>query len=397
MESNTIFLESADSLSKWSRNQDYSGWDNYDALNSKFLRNLKNYYLKLFFIQFNKYSPINFRRVLKIEKEKGLKGIALFSQSFCKLYKITNEEIYKRESKKLLDFILENSLRYKYGCDCWSDHSYPYISTDKLEENHNIAGVVGTSEAIIALAEGYRITKDHILKETALEASSFLAKKWIKEVNKGHYLKYTLDDNEEIVYNASAVGLKALSNVLGIQFNEELFKSCNQLIESLIKNQLNDGSWNYSTNLYGQKRVQLDFHQGYIVEGMMSFLPYCKDKTRLLVHINKGLEFYRNIQFREDGTSYYRYPMPFPIDIHNQAQGIITFSKAGILDQKYLKFAEDIARWTIFNMQDKEGFFYYQKWPLFTNKIPHMRWSQAWMTLALSTLLEAENQADEVT
>jgi hypothetical protein len=37
-------------------------------------------------------------------------------------------------------------------------------------------------------------------------------------------------------------------------------------------------------------------------------------------------------------------------------------------------------------MQDKEGYFYYQIYPLIINKIPYMRWGQAWMLLALSTL-----------
>ena len=44
--------------------------------------------------------------------------------------------------------------------------------------------------------------------------------------------------------------------------------------------------------------------------------------------------------------------------------------------------------WTINNMFDhKENFFPYQKWPFFTNKIQYMRWGQAWMLRALSTLL----------
>jgi hypothetical protein len=39
-------------------------------------------------------------------------------------------------------------------------------------------------------------------------------------------------------------------------------------------------------------------------------------------------------------------------------------------------------------MQDKKGYFYYQKFPFFTNKISYMRWGQAWMLLAISSLLE---------
>jgi hypothetical protein len=40
------------------------------------------------------------------------------------------------------------------------------------------------------------------------------------------------------------------------------------------------------------------------------------------------------------------------------------------------------------HMRDQVGYFYYRKLPMGTNKISYMRWSQAWMLLALSTLLE---------
>ena len=43
-------------------------------------------------------------------------------------------------------------------------------------------------------------------------------------------------------------------------------------------------------------------------------------------------------------------------------------------------------------MRSPEGcFYYYQKWRFWTNRINYMRWSQAWMLLALSTLLEKSN------
>ena len=54
---------------------------------------------------------------------------------------------------------------------------------------------------------------------------------------------------------------------------------------------------------------------------------------------------------------------------------------------KYLKFANVIAEWTIKNMQDAKGNYYYQKWPFITNKISYMRWNQAWMMVALTHLL----------
>jgi hypothetical protein len=45
-----------------------------------------------------------------------------------------------------------------------------------------------------------------------------------------------------------------------------------------------------------------------------------------------------------------------------------------------------VARWTIKNMQDPAGFFYYRKYPLVTNKTPTLHWGQATMFAALTLL-----------
>ena len=89
--------------------------------------------------------------------------------------------------------------------------------------------------------------------------------------------------------------------------------------------------------------------------------------------------------------SYWRIPKKWPVDIHNQSQGIITFSMFEDYDPGYLGFAEKIAMWTIKNMQDANGRFYYQKWPFVINKIDYMRWNQGWMFLALTKLLFAKS------
>ena len=49
----------------------------------------------------------------------------------------------------------------------------------------------------------------------------------------------------------------------------------------------------------------------------------------------------------------------------------------------YGDLVEKVINWTIENMQDSAGYFYYQKKKFWTTKIPYMRWSQAWMTHSL--------------
>ena len=55
--------------------------------------------------------------------------------------------------------------------------------------------------------------------------------------------------------------------------------------------------------------------------------------------------------------SKWRLPKIYPVDIHNQSQGIITFSKLRSYHPSYFNFAKTIKEWTIENMQDKTGYF----------------------------------------
>jgi hypothetical protein len=51
------------------------------------------------------------------------------------------------------------------------------------------------------------------------------------------------------------------------------------------------------------------------------------------------------------------------------------------------KMANKAVEWAIKNLQDRAGFFYFQKHRYYTIKTPHLRWAQAWMLYALSIYL----------
>ena len=55
--------------------------------------------------------------------------------------------------------------------------------------------------------------------------------------------------------------------------------------------------------------------------------------------------------------------------------------------------AERVLNWTVKNMQSEKGYFYYQKRKYITNKIPYMRWSQAWIFYGLTYYLLNENSS----
>lgn len=397
IDTNKQIKESLDKLFKWVAYHQYSGWDIYDGLNSPLFTDIKNSYLKVFILQGNKFCPINLRSILKIEKGIDLKGMALFAQSYASLFTITGDERYLHEMQNAVNFIKENSLKEIYGCDCWASHYYPYTSIDKSTLSIDTPDIIGTCQAIIALIESYKVTKNTVDKEIALSAIEYLVNELFIDDAEIPFFKYTVsnEDPKLITLNASAQAIEAISAFQKLEYRSDLQSICEKASQTLLHTQRDDGSWVYSIHRNGAiKRVQLDFHQGYIIDGLLAYLPYSDDQETIRTSIASASDYYQNILFRTDGRSYYRYPVPYPVDIHNQAQGIITFSKLSCLDREYTDFAKMIALWTIKNMQDNSGYFHYQKCPIITNKIPHMRWGQAWMMLALATFLKKDNDGE---
>lgn len=191
------------------------------------------------------------------------------------------------------------------------------------------------------------------------------------------------------IIKAAALSAELLAIVYSISKEEKLKAIIQSAIDFILAHQKEDGHWNYSLNIEtGNEREQIDFHQGFILCSLehIKRLLEIEDK-RLDKAIVNGLEYYKTVQFFETGKSLWRIPKEYPVEIHNQAQGIITFSELSSYDNSYLGFSTKIAEWTIENMQDKKGYFYYRKFKRYTNKIPYMRWSNSWMLLAMTTLM----------
>jgi hypothetical protein len=145
-----------------------------------------------------------------------------------------------------------------------------------------------------------------------------------------------------------------------------------------------DGSW-----YYGEQPSQQwidNFHTGYNLCALRSICKYAgTDEFDLC--IQRGFEFYRTHFFREDGAVRYFHDRTYPIDIHAVAQGIITLVELQDLDSRNIPLANSVYRWAMNHMWDKRGFFYYRVERFGTIRTPYMRWSLAWMFLAMSALL----------
>ena len=142
-----------------------------------------------------------------------------------------------------------------------------------------------------------------------------------------------------------------------------------------VKAQNEDGSWVYG--LLDNQSWKDSFHTGYNLDGIFAYQKITGDNS-FDKNIKKGLEYYKN-HFFENGIipKYYNNQM-YPIDIHCPAQFVVTLARMGKLDE-YRNMVDAILNWMINNMQDKNGYFYYQLKKGVSSRISYMRWSNAFV------------------
>ena len=144
-----------------------------------------------------------------------------------------------------------------------------------------------------------------------------------------------------------------------------------------------DYSWPYG-ELHHHQFID-NFHTGFNLVALKNWMDFTGEKS-WDKELKNACKYFLDTFWLENGCPKYYNNSLYPIDIHCSAQGIVTCLKLRDYDDRSVSLAKKIAQWAIENMQDKTGYFYYQKTRWYTNKIPYMRWSQAWMFYALAQL-----------
>ena len=383
-----MIIESFERVQEYMIRSDFTSHDPYDGSNSKLSILKDNKYGRFISTYINKFSPVNLRPLFKIPKSRQNQAIAFIARAMLSDY-----AKYRSFIQQLTDHLISDSLIDRNGYHSWDAHGFPlqvrfsYLPLGTID-------IIGTEAIASFFHELYRIQPEKKYKEICLSVRDFIQNELSTHHEQKRYFRYTPQTPiHNWCYNASVIAasyILRITRYFNDEFNDEF---ANLALLDVVRAQKSSGEWWYSINLQNSyEKPQIDFHQGFILDAILEYMEINGFNEPYLSSYNKGLDFYFKKQFLPNGQGVYRYPKKWPVDIHNQAQGIITFAraaKAGFGDN-YYNFARTIAEWTARNMQDKDGHFYCLKYPLFTNKIPYIRWSDAAMAYALAVLISAK-------
>ncbi|MDB5013701.1 MAG: hypothetical protein JWQ25_1903 [Daejeonella sp.] len=372
-------------LKEYCELEGFKGYDPYDGLNSKLFQSVKpiskNRIARLIWIQAFKRSPFNLRQLAGVKKEYNAKALGLFLSSYCNLYKMLPDQEHLDKISFFCSTILELQNK-EYSGACWG-YNFDWQARAFFQPKKTPTVVASTFIAN-ALLDAYEITKQKVYLETARSTCDFILKDLNKTYdNNGNFAFSYSPLDKSVVYNASLLGSRILSRVYSFTNEKILIEEARKSVAFCCDHQSYDGSWGYGT--YDFHQWIDNFHTGYNLECINDYQKYSGDEF-FKENISKGLEYYLNNFFTDEGIPKYYNNSVYPIDIHAPAQLVITLAKLGKFND-HKDLIDRVLNWTIDNMQSKEGYFYYQINKYFSSKISYMRWAQAWMFYALSSYL----------
>lgn len=377
--------DSITSLLTYCKNNNWAGYDPFDGLNSKIFALMpfhKNKLPRLFFIQFMKRFPINLRHALLVPKEQNPKGLALFASAIVRLSEVgllDNSDIIHSVLKKLIELRTQNSKFYCWGYNFdWQNRRFflPEFSPN----------IICTTFAANALLDFYEKYQKPEYLDMAVSAGHFLLSGLnITGDDSGICFSYTPYDYGQ-VHNANLLGAAFLSRLYSITGEKSFLDFAVQAVKFSVSRQSADGSWPYGE--HKNQRWIDNFHTGYNLVALKKFSKYTGNQDFMHI-IKKGYQFYKDNFFIDNRIPKYYHNRVYPIDIHSISQSIITPIELKSIDKDAIQLSKNVCIWALKNMQNKNGYFFYQKKKYYKNRIPYMRWSQAWMLYALSILAQA--------
>jgi hypothetical protein len=238
-----------------------------------------------------------------------------------------------------------------------------------------------------ALLDFHDATGDEAALNMALSTAEYIVEELYWTGGDVAAFRYPLRDSRVPVHNANFLAAALLCRLAG--HDERLREVALKTARYSAARQGPDGSWVYGES---ENWSYIDnFHTGFnlcALQRIGGFLHTDEfEKT-----LNKGYDFYRRHFFTAEGGPKYFHNRALPFDVHSAAQALITLTEMRDLSSDSLPLMERVLNWTMEHLRAPEGFFYYQERGWGRIKIPYMRWGQAWMLVAMATVLEARAQ-----
>jgi rhamnogalacturonyl hydrolase YesR len=378
--------ESISRLSAWIENNNYSGYDTFDGLSAKLLRPLtfESALLRTVLQQGIRRFPLNLRPLLGVPKSPSSKAMGFFARGFIRLHQATGDKAWGDKAEFALRWLTENQSK-GYAGACWGNH-FDYQSRSFYLPK-GMPTVVWTALIGHAFLDAY----DHFKVDSYLQIAISACEHILHDLDtfaegESVCISYIPTQNKQ-VHNANTLGASLLARTYSHTRNQTYRVLAQKAMQYTAQHQRPDSSWYYGekANLHWVD----NFHTAYVLDCFKHYAD-STDDHQFDEKLMNGYAYWKSTFFLQDGTpKYYDYKI-LPIDIQCCSQAIDTLVFFCDRDPESLRLALKIAQWTIEQMQDRTGYFYYRRYSsMLINKTPTLHWGQATMLCALAGLYKS--------
>jgi len=368
-----------DRLRRWAEARDFAGYDPYDALNSPVIRTLTggSKWARVAATQLMKRCPLNLRPLLFTRPGHNPKALGLFLEGYVRLHRGGDDDAHTHVDS-LLGLLERLRSTYRHGHG-WG-YNFDWQSRVFFVPRGTPSGVC-SSFIGHALLDAWETLHEQRALDLAVPIAQFLLRDLHRTPEGDTFcFSYTPIDTYA-VHNANLLCASLLIRLHDVTGDDAFRDAALTALAYSMKHQQSDGSWRYSERP-GSHWID-SFHTGFNLESIRRFLELGEAREYQGAY-RAGCEFYARNLFLADGTPKYFHDGLYPIDIHSAAEAIAFFSG----EPRYRGLARRVLEWTLANMYDGKGGFYFQKRKRATIRVPYMRWAQAWMFRALTAYNE---------
>ena len=367
-------------LSRWVEDHNYKAYDPGDGQLS-YLRSLTfgSLTLERIITAAVLRTPFNIRPLLGIRPHTSTKGMGYMAWGYLRRYKLTGNDSYAKRAESCLDWLIQHRSP-NYPDFCWGNEFTFTTRAGRIPRQEPT--IVWSSLIGQAFMEAYEILGKVQYLDVASSICAWILKLPREQTKSGVCLSYVAFKQSSI-HNSNMLGGALLARVGSVTRGSEVLELAQQAILYSCSRQNHDGGWFYGE---APKYHWIDnFHTGYNLDSLKRYRDSTGDNG-FDTQLGSGHTYFKKMFFEPDGCPKYFHNQTYPVDIQCAAQSIDTLAFFSDSDQENLNLACKVAAWTIDNMQDPDGYFYYRdlKWKKI--KTPMFHWAQGTMFKALVNL-----------
>lgn len=375
-------VNSAEAVRRWVEEKDYRGYEPFDGLSSPLrVLTFRNLLAERILQQAVRQSPINIRPIVGIKPLDSTKGRGMMAWGYLLLYRAIGDDSYWKSAVACLKW-LDSHRSSKFEKHSWANYFDFSSRGGSYSKEDSI--IVWTSLIAQAYLEAFEQSQDQWFLDIASSACDWIMSLPRERTRDGDCLSY-FAHGQESIHNANMLGAAALARTAKHTARRDYKDVAREAMRYSCFRMLSNGAWWYAED--DQYHWIDNFHTGYNLDSLKCYVDYSGD-TDFSDRLGKGLRFFKNHFFDASGRPKYYHNRAYPIDIQCASQAIDTLAYFAPEDPESLSLALKVADWTIRNMQDREGFFYYRKYPFgITARTPMLHWGQATMFKGLAHLV----------